>query len=291
MFLPHKIEVKSKMASFSIFDDDRSATPDYFHKRTPDPLQVSAPLESMKAPAYRRLLIDHDLNNFRQGLWSFEGLETEFDDDRSSVQEKNDYMASNAVADDRCAYVARSPEETKPALRRWYRCYKDCSRQKKPVPRKQRLQQAPSDEQVHDGYKVWNVSSCQQRDAATQTNLDGPSTTPAKDAFFMQTVRPEVPVIDNLEDFIELPPTPMIALVQDPIASSISEEENISEDHRKSVARKQYYERSGILWDCAAMLLEVSLYCKISLHIHASDTDGVSGPLSPSYKPDRIRVL
>jgi hypothetical protein len=197
------------MASCSIFDDDRRATPDFFHMQSPDPLEVSMAYGETNASAKPKDWIDHDTNNFREGLWSFTG------------QAKLD-VPEKASVDDK---IAPQHVLTKSALERWYWRYNsDGTRQKVPFSRKQRFEQAPFHEQVHDGYKVWNVSTKQQVEAV---DITPPLSSSDPNDWGSRS-------------------------------SSLSINETISEEHRKIVARKQYYDRSGLLWECASMLLEVS---------------------------------
>lgn len=222
------------MANLSIFDDDRRATPDFFHIHTPDPLELSAADGETKTSVTAKDLIDHDFNNFREGLWSFTGDEKFDGPEEASVKEK-------------IGTAQHVP--TKHALKRWYWRYNsDGTRHKVPLSRKPRLEQAPSHEQVHDGYKVWNVSTEQQvevADAAISSSQPATNT-------FAKEVR-----------YITPPPSSSDPNDWASRSSSLSVNETISEEHRKTVARKHYYDRGGLLWKCASMLLEVSCQCPL----------------------------
>lgn len=223
---------ETAMASLSIFDDDRSATPDFFHVQTHDP-EVSSICVEAKAFQEPKSLIDHDTNNFRGGLWRFPSNERTCAIDKASLEgEVNTVKAA----------------PPKPALKRWYWRYNsDGTRHQVPLVRKQRLEQAPSHEQVHDGYRVWNIST-EHQDEAVNAHQD----------VHFSSDQPTVK-----EGYITPPasPTPSLFDLNDwtSRSSSLLINEMISEENRKSVARKQYYDRSGLLWDCASLLLESTL--------------------------------
>ncbi|KUJ08469.1 uncharacterized protein LY89DRAFT_724945 [Mollisia scopiformis] len=243
------------MASLSILDDDRRPTPDFFYKRTPDPAEILALSDELKVFAEPKPLIDHDLNNYRQRLWSFDSegsLENEFALKDESEGTAKDIVSGSNVMNNK--NDASSTGSGRPALKRWYfRHTADDTPQKMPLPRDQRLKHTSLVEKAHNEHQDWNVSPARQEVNVGQNNIEEESSLSFSHPSLVDALDFGLEIPEHL---VTLSPTPITGLVQDSSISSHSEEENISEDNRKIVARQQYYNRRGVLWDCAAMLLE-----------------------------------
>lgn len=211
---------------------ERNTNSDFFRVPAPDEKEISTNL---------KLLVDRDLENFRKRLWALEG--------EMSDIEKGYYWQPNAAPRQSPCSVRLSHVHTADA-----------------EPAELHLRLTPS---VEGTPLTWNTSPPQKAvssveatpsPSAVQDSLESEPATAQKPTEAQSTTGPGAR--EELEDVLALPLTPVItAKVPEESISSISVDENISEDHRRDVARKQYYERSGVLWDCTAKLLE-----KHSLH-------------------------
>src|SRR5690242_14567463 len=104
------------MASLSVFDNDRSPTPDFFYRLSKDPLEFPEPGVETKVSAKSKQLIDYDLDNYRNGLWSF----GDFGDSSKDYSDNGHDQAPMGINNG-----ASSNEATKPTLQRW-NCRQTC---------------------------------------------------------------------------------------------------------------------------------------------------------------------
>lgn len=219
---------------YPTFKMEGSASHEYFRVPTPDEKEISTNL---------KLLVDHDMENFRKGLWALEG--GMFD------MNKGYYWQPDAAPPAACLVPSCLGSQSPCMFRPSHIQATEAEAEEAPLNNNTSPSQKPAS----------NVEAILSPDTI-QENLESATTqqTPEVQSFTSLGAREERQSVDT-------PPlTPIISTaVREESISSISSisgmsvEESISEDHRREVARRQYYQRSGILWDCAAQLLEVSL--------------------------------
>ncbi|KAE8449283.1 hypothetical protein EG329_008450 [Mollisiaceae sp. DMI_Dod_QoI] len=281
------------MASLNIFDDDRSTTPDFFCTQVPALAKMLGPAEEIMTSANIKHLVDHDLENYRQSLWSLEniGLACGLEHGLFWKPDASPYLTSSCLSSPSCSSFPTAPAEMRsdvdisvaeksstlstprPVLQRWHLHHKaDRTREKIFHSPEMRINEAPSEEQMYDGYKVWYISPDQQEvhtvdltscfdsdlnylEVGSHVTSVSPTCASPK-----AIVEKTSPTRDSKESTLTPPATPIIRSLERSLSSisSLSEDEKISEDHRRYVAQKQYYDRSGILWDTAAQQLKVS---------------------------------